>query len=243
MEAILPTNEYTEVEGRVYANPQVAIDESNTFIDNLRSTQGQQNQEIFTDTRMLGTDIPTVQGGLMGAESYFTSRYQTPQTNSAIANLRAIAQASALNQALANEQAVWKKRYNDAYKNYQKRQYDRANAPTTTGGVTGGVDYEDTESEDRTVAGVKPSYSPLGSGDFSYTSTSDRLNSGTISANQGAKIQGPTNTLTPSGNVNIQRNKYGDITSLTYNGKTFTGSAAQQRYNWLQSTGVIGGRK
>lgn len=242
MEAILPTNEYTEVEGRAYANPQVAIDESNTFIDNLRSTQGQQNQEIFTDTRMLGTDIPTVQGGLMGAESYFTSRYQTPQTNSAIANLRAIAQASALNQALANEQAVWKKRYNDAYKNYQKRQYDKANSPATTG-VTGGVDYEDTESGDRTVASVKPSYSPLGSGDFSYSSTSDKLNSGTISANQGAKIQGPTNTLTPSGNVNIQRNKYGDITSLTYNGKTFTGSAAQQRYNWLQSTGVIGGRK
>lgn len=252
MDSILPTNEYTEVEGRAYANPQVALDESNTFINNLRASQGQQNQEIFTDTQRLGTDIQSSLGGLTGSNSYFTSRYQTPQTNSAVANLRAAAQAAALTQVLANEQEIWKKRYNDAYRKYQKSSYDRANSPytattpytTTGGGVEGGVDYEDTESGDRTVARVEPSYSPMGSGDFPYTSNADRLSGGgTLPANQGAKIQGPTNTLTPSGNVNIQRDKYGDITSLTYNGKTFTGSAAQQRYNWLQSTGTIGGRK
>lgn len=138
MESILPTNEYTEVEGRVYANPQVGIDESNTFIDNLRATQGQQNQEIFTDTQMLGTDVPSDIGGLTGANSYFTSRYQTPMTNAAIDSLRATAQAAALNQVLANEQAIWKKRYQDAYRNYQKRNYNRSRYGGSGGSGGGG---------------------------------------------------------------------------------------------------------
>lgn len=145
MESILPTNEYTEVEGRVYANPQVGIDESNTFIDNLRATQGQQNQEIFTDTQMLGTDVPSDIGGLTGANSYFTSRYQTPMTNAAIGSLRATAQAAALNQVLANEQAIWKKRYQDAYRNYQKRQYNRSRRGGS-GGNSGGNNNSNTST-------------------------------------------------------------------------------------------------
>lgn len=131
MESILPNNEYTEFEDRVYSNPQLAVDEGNKFIDNLRTAQGQQNQEIFTDTQRLGTNIPTNLGGLTGAESYFTSRYQTPQTNYAVANLRAAAQATALNEVLSNEQEKWKKRYNDAYRAYQKRMNDKTNTPTT----------------------------------------------------------------------------------------------------------------
>lgn len=121
MESYLPENEYKEVEGRAYLNPQVTVDETNTFIDNLRASQGQQNQEIFTDTQRLGTNVPSDLGGLIGADSYFTSRYQTPQTNAVAANLRSIAQAQALNQVLQNEQEIWKKRYNDAYRAYQKR--------------------------------------------------------------------------------------------------------------------------
>lgn len=160
MESILPTNEYTEVEGRVYANPQVGIDESNTFIDNLRATQGQQNQEIFTDTQMLGTDVPSDIGGLTGANSYFTSRYQTPMTNAAIGSLRATAQAAALNQVLANEQAIWKKRYQDAYRNYQKRQYDKANRPVvpTNPSITpqgDDPDYETTTPQGSSETSVK----------------------------------------------------------------------------------------
>lgn len=144
MESILPTETYTEVEGRQYLNPQVALDESNRFIDNLRSTQAQQNQQIATDTAALGTEVSSNLGGLgtntpVGL-SYFTSRLQTPQTASAVANLRAAAQAAALNQALENEQAIWKKRYQDAYRRYQKSAYDKANTPqnpstTTTGDV------------------------------------------------------------------------------------------------------------
>lgn len=118
---ILPTGETTEFENRYYINPQLGIDESNTFIDKLRESQGQQNQEIFTDTQRLGTDVPTNLGGLTGAGSYFTSRYQTPQTVSAISDLKSAAQASALNDVLANEKAKWQKRYNDAYRAYQKR--------------------------------------------------------------------------------------------------------------------------
>ena len=133
MDNIIPDNEFVEIEGRQYINPQTGLDESTQFIENLRATQGQQNQQIAQDTYNLGTDIQSVQGGLgtntpanMG---YFTSRLQTPQTNSAVANLRAAAQAQALNEVLANEQAIWKKRYQDAYRNYQKRQNARANAP------------------------------------------------------------------------------------------------------------------
>ena len=123
---MLNDNEYTEFEDRKYLNPQVALDESNTFIDNLRNTQQANNQQIQTQTYNLGTAVPSNLGGLTGAESYFTSRYQTPQSASAVANLRATAQAAALNQVLANEQEMWKKRYNDAYRAYQKSVYDKS---------------------------------------------------------------------------------------------------------------------
>jgi hypothetical protein len=75
--------------------------------------------------------------------SYFTSRYQVPQTNSAVANLRAAAQAQALNEVLANEQAIWKKKYQDAYRDYQRKAYNRSRSGggsggSGTGGNTGG---------------------------------------------------------------------------------------------------------
>lgn len=150
MNDIIPTNEFTEVDGRYYTNPQVALDESNQFIENLRATQQGNNQQVAEQTYNLGTAVPTNLGGLTSPTgdaglSYFTSRYQTPQTNSAVANLRAAAQAQALNEVLANEQAMWKKRYQDAYRNYQTRQYNRSRygsgggggtAPTTTTGGT-----------------------------------------------------------------------------------------------------------
>lgn len=129
---MLPESEYQTIEGRQYVNPQVALDESTSFIENLRNTQQQNTQQISADTQALGTDVPSSLGGLTGANSYFTARYQTPQTNALVADLRATAQAKALNDALATEQAIWKKRYQDAYRKYQKSQYDKANTPTTT---------------------------------------------------------------------------------------------------------------
>lgn len=128
---MLPENEYSEIESRYYLNPQVGLDESNKFIENLRSVQQQNNSQIAKDTAALGTEVSSNLGGLTGADSYFTSRYQTPQTNATVANLRATAQAKALNDVLANEQAIWKNRYQQAYRNYQSRQYNKANAPKT----------------------------------------------------------------------------------------------------------------
>jgi hypothetical protein len=156
MENILPESETTEIESRVYANPQARLDRTNAFIDNWREAQSMLNQQNTDATRMLGTDVPTVEGGLTGADSYFASRYQTPQTNSLVADLRATAQAQALNDVLANEQAAWKQRYQNAYRNYQKRQYDRANSlnssglPNTTGTpstTTGGYETVDNSND------------------------------------------------------------------------------------------------
>lgn len=130
---MLPENEYSEIESRYYLNPQVGLDESNKFIENLRSTQQQNTAQIAEDTAALGTEVSSNLGGLGTSTpaglSYFTSRLQTPQTSSAVANLRAAAQATALNQALQNEQEIWKKRYQDAYRAYQKRIYDASKPP------------------------------------------------------------------------------------------------------------------
>lgn len=132
---MLPENEYSEIESRYYLNPQIALDESNNFIENLRSTQQQNTAQIARDTEQLGTAVSSNLGGLGGSTDYWTARYSTPQTNAVVENLRSVAQAQALNQALQNEQEIWKKRYNDAYRNYQKRVYDASKTsqnPSTT---------------------------------------------------------------------------------------------------------------
>ena len=172
MDSILPSDQYTEVEDRLYVNPQTGLEESSTFIDKLREAQGAQNQEITKQIQALGTNIPSAQGGLTGPESYFTSRYQTPQNVSAVANLRATAQAQALNEVLANEEAMWKKRYQDAYRSYQKRQHDKANRPTTITPTTtpktttGGVNENPTDDSSTfqyggSVSGVPGYYSVI----------------------------------------------------------------------------------
>lgn len=118
-----------EENGRRYINPQVALDEENSFIQNLRDTQTQDNAKIYQDTHNLGTDVSSNIGGLNGSESYFNARYQTPQTNKTIADLKSAAQAKALSDALENEVAKAKKRYQDAY--YSAR--DKANSNTGGG--------------------------------------------------------------------------------------------------------------
>lgn len=135
---LLPENEVTEIEGRAYLNPQIGVDETNAFIDRFRETQRGNTQEISNQTEMLGTDVPSSLGGLTGAGSYFTSRYQTPQTNVVLQNLRAAAQADALNQMLKNEQAMWKKRQQDAYMAQQRRSYNKAYGGGSGSGSGGG---------------------------------------------------------------------------------------------------------
>lgn len=115
---------------RRYVNPQVSLNEQNAFIDNLRNTQGQDTAQIRQDTYNLGTAVPSNLGGLAGGSGYFRSRYQTPQTNSMVADLRAAAQSQALSTLLNNEIGKAKKRYSDAYRAAKKR----ANNITTRGG-------------------------------------------------------------------------------------------------------------
>lgn len=225
MDNILPDNEYQEIEGRAYINPQVSLDESNAFIDNLRSVQGRQNQEIFSDTQMLGTDVPSVMGGLTGGNSYFTSRYQTPQTNSAVANLRAAAQAQALNDVLSNEQAIWKKRYQDAYKNYQKR----ANSGGGGGGpqasqnptTTGGVEEKPTVDEQ---FDVKQDMNTYGYDTTIYDSTEVAHDNRSTERNK---------------NIKVIKNKDGSIRNLYVNGVNHTGREAQARYRYLKNAGLV----
>lgn len=110
-----------EDNGRRYIDPNVSLNEQNAFIQNLRDAQGQNTAQIVRDTQNLGTNVPSNQGGLTGSEAYFKSRYQTPQTNSVVSNLKATAQAQALSTALNNELEKAKKRYQDAYKAASKR--------------------------------------------------------------------------------------------------------------------------
>lgn len=130
MANILPENETFTFEDREYINPQVSLDEQNAFIDNYRQTQQQNTGEIVQQTRNLGTEVPSNLGGLVGGEGYWTSRYQTPQTNAVVAQLRETAQLKALNDVLANEQAKWKKRYNDAYNAAKVRAANPSNPDT-----------------------------------------------------------------------------------------------------------------
>lgn len=109
-------DDYSYLENdRRYVKPEIGLNERNAFIDNLRETWPQNTAQIGQDTRNLGTHISSNLGGLGGGSSYFRSRYQTPQMNSMVADLRAVAQSNALQMAMNNEINKAKKRYQDAY--------------------------------------------------------------------------------------------------------------------------------
>ena len=150
---LLPENEYKEFESRFYLNPNLQVDSTNQFIDNLRASQGADNQQINMSTRNLGTQVPSNLGGLTGGTGYFTSRYQTPQTNAATQNLRTAALLAAMNQAGKNELAMWQKRQQDAYMAYQKSQNDKANVTDTVEDPKDNVELTDTS---KTIVGETP---------------------------------------------------------------------------------------
>lgn len=114
---------YTENDRR-YINPQVSLAEQNAFINNLRNNQQDWTDETISVAENLGTKIPSQLGGLTGGSGYFASRYQTPQTNSMVSDLRAAAQSQALSQLMNNEIAKAQKRYSDAYRAAKKREAD-----------------------------------------------------------------------------------------------------------------------
>lgn len=128
-----------EENDRRYINPQVSLDEQNAFIDKLRQIQEGNNAEIIRDTKNLGTAVPSNLGGLAGGGGYFKSRYQTPQTNAAIANLRTAAQSQALSTLLNNEIGKANKRYKDAYYAAKKSARNSNSGNSNNGGSSDGL--------------------------------------------------------------------------------------------------------
>lgn len=130
-------------EGIAEINPTASSDMQQAFIDTYRQTQGENTAQIGETAHALGSDLPAQLGGLHGPSEYMKSRYQTPQTESRVAALRTAAQLSALNQLLANDQARWKDKYNQAYRAAQKRERAKRNQLYNNlygGGGNGGGD-------------------------------------------------------------------------------------------------------
>lgn len=130
--------EYYNFEERVYETPTRSRDEQMSFIDNLRAVQQANNAQIKTQTENLGTQIPSVKGGLTGPEGYFQQRYQVTPTNALVADLKAVAQVDAFNKVLGNYSEQMQKKYNDAYRQYQKNRARRAAADRGSGAYGGG---------------------------------------------------------------------------------------------------------
>lgn len=126
---------------RWYVDPQVALDEQNAFINNIRAEQAQNNAQIESQTRALGTQVPSQLGGLVGGGGYFRSRYQTPQTNQAIADLRATAQAQAMKQLLKNEVEKAKKAYSDAYRKANVSEKSQSPLYDANAEIKGDIEY------------------------------------------------------------------------------------------------------
>lgn len=161
-------NETFEFENRTYINPDVSRDEQTAFIDTLRGLQDEKNAQIATETHNLGTDVEPHLGGLSGSEDYWKAKYQTPQTNAAIADMKAVAQQSALNNAMSNYNNMLQEKYNQAYRDYNRRVYEHNRArerkadsyyttSETTGGGGGNSSTWDGKTEKRVITPEAPS--------------------------------------------------------------------------------------
>lgn len=136
---------------RRYIKPEVGLNESNAFIDNFRNIASETNEQNRQTTYNLGSALPSNLGGLSGSNSYFQSRYQTPQVDSMVSDLRATAQAQALQDAMNNELNKAKKLYTDAYRAAKKREAGNKNGTTdddddVTKNLTG-FDVEENDSK------------------------------------------------------------------------------------------------
>lgn len=159
-------NESYDFENRKYVNPTISRDEQLAFVDNLRNVQQNDMSKIVRDTHNLGSDLPSNEGGLTGAEGIWNAQYVDPKVNEMVAGLKSAAQAQALNDILTNHQDQWKQRYSEAYRAAEKRKeaLDYAKSNSNTSGKNAGdeVDDDDPDWTDNTggakdVAAVAPS--------------------------------------------------------------------------------------
>lgn len=213
---ILPESETTEFEDRVYTDPNLIVGQTDEFIENYRNTQQQNTNQINQQTQALGTAVPSNLGGLAGGTGYWTSRYQTPQTNTALQDLRTAAQATALNEALANEKAMWQKRYNDAYRAYQKRAWDNSKASTnsTSGSDDDNDDIETVASDDASTIEIDPLTSREG-----YYSVVD-------------PYTGIVTDVNMATGENSQRGGYTDISISQMRNEKYTDEEGKTVYGW-----------
>lgn len=140
---------YIGEDERRYVSPTLSRDEQLGFIDTLRDIMGRNTAEINTQTERLGTDIPSNLGGLTGADSYFTQRYQTAPLESEVSALKSTAQAKALNDLLKNYESQMKNRAQQSYRRAQRRANPSSpNNPSSPDDPStndeGTVDFEDT---------------------------------------------------------------------------------------------------
>lgn len=114
-------SEVYDFEGRTYLQPTLSSGEQEAFIGALRDTVNRNTAQINRQTRNLGTQIPSIQGGLTGSEGYFAQRYQTIPVETQTKTLKATAQAKALNDILSNYQAQYKNRLQQAARSAARR--------------------------------------------------------------------------------------------------------------------------
>lgn len=117
-----------EIDDRKYVNPQTGLDERLQFVDALRETTRQNTEEINRDTYNLGSQVPSNVGGLSGAEGLWEAQYQTPQLDAQVADLRAVAQQGALNQAMQNLSDIKTNELKQAWRGYYARKKKQEDA-------------------------------------------------------------------------------------------------------------------
>lgn len=134
-------------EDRSYVNPQVSLAEQDQFLERFKDIQSQNQAQINQQTQALGSQVPSNQGGLVGAEGLWNVQYQRPQVNAAIENLRQSNQLQALNTVMSNEQNAMTNRLNQVKRAYyralqeqNKRDRDKTNSSNSSNSPKGDVD-------------------------------------------------------------------------------------------------------
>lgn len=218
---IMNENEYLTVNDRYYVNPQLSVDESEQFLEKLKTAQAEGNARIAQETHNLGTDVPSSMGGLTGSGGIWRQRYQNPQINSMVADLKATAQAQALNETMSNLLAQKQQEYKEAY----RRAYKKANAgnPTTNNpddeeklDITTNPDKKDTVEVNENQNVGAGFLNPTSNGVAAYEDESgNTYNLGEISKDDFAKYQLPSSDTL----IKSQRPQHGDtkvIRGTTY---------------------------
>ena len=136
-------SEYYDFEDRRYVNPTLSRDEQLGFVNTLRDTVGRNTAQINAQTQALGSNLPSIQGGLTGTNSYFKQRYQTIPLETQVNTLKATAQAKALNDLFTNYQNQAANRYQQAY----RKASARASSSGGGGGATGAYEFTDREPD------------------------------------------------------------------------------------------------